>query len=59
MTKVYCSFKECNYISQWDNTEELGICSKDEITLDKYVEDIMFGCPDAKWDNNIFENEDD
>lgn len=56
MTKVYCNFKECHYISQWADT--MGICIKDEIILDDAVEAIMFGCPDAEWNYEV-ENEDD
>ena len=50
MTKVYCGFKECKYMSQWIDT--LGVCTKDEIILDDSVYDIMYGCPDAEWNED-------
>lgn len=49
--RVYCGFKECKWCRDWDEYEEVGICTKEEIELDWRVEGINCGCPDAEWES--------
>ena len=48
MVEVYCTFDECIYYKVHD--EDYGTCTKDHITLDERVQNILYGCPDAEWD---------
>lgn len=48
MTKVHCTFTECNFIRLIE--EDYGICERDEITLDEEVSGRTCGCPDAEWE---------
>lgn len=56
-TRVRCTFKECQHIRDVDE-EGYGICSKDEITLDDFVESIDCGCPDGEWNDKDIEEYD-
>ena len=55
MVEVYCTFDECIYYKPHD--EEYGICTKDHITLDDRVDDVMFGCPDSEWNGQTERSE--
>lgn len=48
MSKVFCTFDECKWYKRYD--EDYGVCQRDEITLDTNVEGILYGCPDAEWE---------
>ena len=52
MIEVFCNFKECQFISQWNGT--MGICRKDAILLDEKT--VLFDTVDKVCSGQFFEN---